>query len=413
MRVRRKDFPGTVFDVMGKGLEPAQRVAGFGTTVFSEFSALALKSGAVNLGQGFPDFDGPEQLKEIAIRAIRDGHNQYAVGSGSKVLKEAISTHAERFYGQKIDPETMVTVTSGATEALFDTIQAFVNQGDEVILFEPFYDSYAASVTMAGGTCKGVLLRAPDKSHHTWWFAPEALRSAFTARTRMLVLNTPHNPTGKVYSREELRLIADLCIEHDVLVLSDEVYEHLVFAPAQHLRIATLDGMAERTVTVSSAGKTFSVTGWKVGWAIGAPRLRDAVQAAHQFVTFATNAPFQQAMAQALAFPDIYFQGLISDYQRRRDFWVDALRKAGFVAHSPEGTYFTMAELTGLGFQDDVAFCRHLTQDAKVAAIPPSVFYLPEHASEGRRFARFAFCKTDPVLAEAQRRLEHWSLARR
>ncbi|MBX5481501.1 MAG: aminotransferase class I/II-fold pyridoxal phosphate-dependent enzyme [Myxococcaceae bacterium] len=383
----------------------AERVAHFGTTVFSEFSALAQKHQAVNLGQGFPDFDGPEAIKQAAIRAIEDGVNQYAIGAGAVALRRAIAEHSKRFYGMSVDPETMVTVTSGATEAIFDTIQALVNPGDEVVLFEPFYDSYEAAVIMAGGVPRFVLLRPPEAAHRAWWFDEDELRGAFSAKTKLVVVNTPHNPTGKVFTREELELVRELCVRHDALVLSDEVYEHLVFAPARHLRPATLPGMWERTVTVSSAGKSFSFTGWKVGWAIAPEPLRAAVQSAHQFVTFATAAPFQAAIAEALRLPDRYFADLEKDYRHKRGLLIGALEEAGLRAFVPEGTYFVMADLDGTGFDDDFAFCRFLTAEIGVAAIPPSAFYGPEHRAHGRRLVRFAFCKREETVRAAAERL--------
>jgi N-succinyldiaminopimelate aminotransferase len=384
----------------------AQRVTGFGTTVFSEFSALALQHKAVNLGQGFPDFDGPDEVKEAAIKAIRDGVNQYAVGMGAPVLREAIAEHSARFYGQQVDPGTMVTVTSGATEALLDTVLGLVDPGDEVILFEPFYDSYTANVVMAGGVPRYVLLRPPDATHLTWWFDREELAAAFGPRTKLIVVNTPHNPTGKVFTRAELEYIAELCQRHDVLALADEVYEHIVFGPARHLRLATLPGMAERTVTVSSGGKSFSFTGWKIGWTIAPPPLRQAVQSAHQFVTFATASPFQVAIAAALRLPDAYYAGLAEDYLRRRNRLLLALEEAGLHTLQPEGSYFIMTDVRSWGFHDDFEFCRYLTREVGVAAIPPSAFYGEEHKPHGRTLARFAFCKTDPVLEAAATRLK-------
>jgi N-succinyldiaminopimelate aminotransferase len=387
-------------------IRSARRVAGFGTTVFSEYSALAAKLGAVNLGQGFPDFDGPDEVKRAAIEAIERGVNQYAIGAGAEDLRRAVAEHARRFYGMEVDPATMVTVTSGATEALFDAIQGLTDPGDEVILFEPFYDSYEASVVMAGAVPRFVLLRPPEGAHKTWWFDEEELRAAFGPKTRLVVVNTPNNPTGKVYTRAELELIRDLCEQRDAVVLSDEVYEHLVYAPSRHLRPATVPGLWDRTVTVSSAGKTFGFTGWKVGWAIAPPPLRNAVQAAHQFVTFATAAPLQAAAARALMLPDAYFTGLEADYRRKRDLLVHALINAGLRTLPTEGTYFTMVEIPPeAGFDDDDAFCRWLTSEVGVAAIPPSVFYGAEHRHHGRRLARFAFCKRDETLRLAAERI--------
>ena len=383
----------------------AQRVTRFGTTVFSEFSALAAKHGAVNLGQGFPDFDGPEAIKEAAQRAIRDGVNQYAISTGARDLRLAIAEHSARFYGQQVDPDTMVTVTSGATEAILDVLLGLVDPGDEVVAFEPFYDSYDANITFLGATARYVPLRPPDAGHPEWWFDRDEVRAAFGPRTRLLILNSPHNPTGKVFTREELEFLGGLCAEFDVKVLSDEVYEHLVFPPARHLRPATLPGLAERTVTVSSGGKTFSLTGWKVGWVIAPPPLRDAVQRAHQFVTFATASPLQAAMAAALRLPDTYFAELVALYTAKRERLLGGLREAGLTAFAPQGSYFILADIARYGFPDDVAFCRHLVSEVGVAAIPPSVFYGPEHRHLGQGLARFAFCKTEAVLDEAVRRL--------
>ncbi len=383
----------------------SRRVAGFPTTVFSEFSALATRHKAVNLGQGFPDFDGPDEIKEAACRAIRGGVNQYAVGAGAQALRGAIAQHARRFYGQEVDPDTMVTVTSGATEALFDAVMGLVDPGDEVIVFEPFYDSYVASIEMAGGVARFVLLRPPDATHRAWWFDAAELEAAFGAKTKLVVVNTPHNPTGKVYTRGELELIGRLCERHGTAVLADEVYEHIVFSPARHLRVATLPGMAERTLTVSSAGKSFSFTGWKIGWAIGLPALRQAVQQAHQFVTFASAAPLQAAVSEALALPDAYFTKLSASYRAKRDRLVAALSAAGLTPMAPEGSYFVMADTSRYAFEDDFACCRFLTREAGVAAIPPSAFYGEAHRREARHLARFAFCKTDALLDEAATRL--------
>jgi N-succinyldiaminopimelate aminotransferase len=384
----------------------AERVTRFGTTVFSEFSALAQKHGAVNLGQGFPDFDGPEEVKEAAQRAIRDGINQYAMGMGAKDLRQAIAEHAARFHGQQVDPDTMITVTSGATEAILDVILGLVDPGDEVLSFAPFYDSYDANITFVGAKARYVPLRAPDARHPEWWIDWAELEAAFSPRSRLLILNSPHNPTGKVFTREELERIGELCVKHDVKVLSDEVYEHIVFPPARHLRPATISSLADRTLTVSSMGKSFSLTGWKIGWVIAPPPLRDAVQRAHQFVTFATASPLQAATAAALRLPDRYFQELAASYLARREKLLRGLREAGLPAHAPQGSYFILAEITHLGFADDMAFCRHLVTQVGVAAIPPSVFYSPEHKELGQGFARFAFCKTDGVLDEGARRLK-------
>ena len=385
----------------------SHRVEGFGTTVFSEFSRLANEARAVNLGQGFPDFDGPDEVKQVAWDAIRSGVNQYAQGHGAPGLRSAIARHSARFYEHRVDPETMVCVTSGATEAIFDTALALLDPGDEAVLFEPFYDSYVASVQMAGAVPRYVRLFPPDAKHRVWWFDEAELAAAFSPRTRLVFVNTPHNPTGKVFTRDELQLIGALAAKHDAAVLSDEVYEHLVFAPARHLRTATLPGLADRTVTISSGGKSFSFTGWKIGWAIAAPPLAKAIQKAHQWVTFATAAPFQLAIAAALELPDTYFSGFQAMYLAKRDLICAAVAKAGLVPLTPEGTYFVIVRTDALlaGHADDVSFCRWLTTSGGVAAIPPSAFYSAEHKGEARALARFAFCKTDPLLHEAARRL--------
>ena len=384
----------------------AQRTQGFPVTVFAEFSALAVQHGAVNLGQGFPDHDGPEEVKEAACRAIRDGVNQYAVSTGSERLRKAIAEHEERFYGTSVDPATMISVTSGGTEAIFDSILGLVDPGDEVVLFEPYYDSYAANVELAGATARYVLLRPPDAAHPgAWWFDEGELRAAFTDKTRLIVVNSPQNPTGKLFTRAELELIAELCQRHDVIALADEVYEHLVFAPERHLRLSSLPGMAERTVTVASAGKSFGFTGWKIGWVVAPPPLRKAVQQVHQFVTFSTAAPLLEAVATGLGLPDAYYRRLADDLQAKRDFAVQALRQAGLEPLVPSGTYFIMADIRGAGFADDYEFCRFLTREVGVAAIPPSAFYCEEHKVHGSSLARFAFCKKESTLKEAAARL--------
>jgi N-succinyldiaminopimelate aminotransferase len=365
------------------------RVAPFGTTIFTEMSRLAVQLGAVNLGQGFPDFDGPDEVKQAALDAIAQGVNQYGVTTGNPVLRQAVAEHALRFYGQRVDPDTGVTITSGATEAIFDAVMGLVDPGDEVVLFEPFYDSYLASVQMAGGVPRFVPLR-PQRDGE-WTFDEQALRSAFGAKTKLVIVNTPHNPTGKLYTRAELELIHALAATHGAVVLSDEVYEHLVFGPGEHLRPATL--APEQTLTISSGGKSFSFTGWKVGWALGPPALVRATQKAHQWVTFAVAHPFQLAIAAALRLPDSYFAGFVADYRRRRDVLVNGLRAAGFEPLVPRGSYFVMAgtDRHRRAGEDDVAFCK------------------PEHASSVHGLARFAFCKSDPVLSAGVERLTEWA----
>jgi N-succinyldiaminopimelate aminotransferase len=383
---------------------PADRIASFGTSIFAEMSRLAVEHQAINLGQGFPDFDGPEAVKQAATAAILAGDNQYAVSTGQPGLRRAVAEHMLAVYGETWDPDTEITVTSGATEGLFSATLALVNPGDEVIIFEPFYDSYVPNTLMAGGVPRFVPLQGPD-----WRYDPAELRAAFGPRTRLIVLNTPHNPTGKLFGPDELDEIAALCREWDVLALSDEVYEHLVFDGAQHLRLAQLPGMRERTLSVSSHGKTFGFTGWKIGWVVAPPDLTAAVRRVHQFVTFASATPFQAAAAAALQLDGGYFDALRADYQARRDYLAGVLGEAGLKVSLPRGTYFIMADFSGLagaaGWEDDAAFCRWLTSEVGVAAIPPSAFYSDEHKHLARTWARFAFCKQHATLQAAAERL--------
>lgn len=374
----------------------SRRLTGFGTSIFTEMTRLANEHGAVNLAQGFPDFDGPQFVKDAAIAAIRAGHGQYARMSGIPALHAALAAKYRRNWGLDYRAEDEFTVTSGATEAIFSAINALCDTGDEVVMFEPFYDSYRASVCMAGAVPRVVTLKGP-----TWRFEPQELRRAFSARTRVLLLNSPHNPTGKVFARDELRLLADLCNEFDVVCIADEVYEHLVY-DGQHIPIATLPGMRERTISVSSLGKTFSLTGWKIGWAAAPPPLTAAVRAAHQFVTFCTSTPMQHAAAAALGAGPDYYADLLSSYRRKRDYLVAELTRIGFEVRAPAGTYFVLANFRSFTFDDDVAFCKHLIQ-LGVAAIPPSAFYEVPHKVP---FVRFAFCKRDETLQAAVARLE-------
>ena len=381
----------------------AQRVAGFGTTVFVEINALAREHNAVNLGQGAPDFDGPPEVLSAAVTAVNSALNQYAPGIGMPAVREAIATHGSRFYGQTIDPETEVLVTSGATEAVFAAILGVADAGDEIIVFEPVYDSYVPNMVMAGVTPRYVPLRGDD-----WAFDPDELARAFNPRTRAIIINTPHNPTGKVYSRDELRVIAELCQKHGVIAITDEVYEHILYDNATHTRLATLPGMAERTLTISSLGKTFSVTGWKVGWAIGPEPLVAAVNRAHQFITFAVASPLQAAAATALSLPQSFFADLRAMYQTKRDRMLDMLRFAGFKALKPQGSYFIMCNWRGVAparVADDIQFAHWLTKEIGVACIPPSIFYQDSDKQLGKHLARFSVCKKDETLAAAAAKL--------
>jgi N-succinyldiaminopimelate aminotransferase len=376
----------------------SSRLAGFGTTIFAEMSALALRTGAVNLGQGFPDTDGPAAIAEAAIAAIRAGHNQYPPGIGIPELRHAIADHQRHWYGLDFDPDSEVLVTAGATEAIAASLLALCEPGDEVVMFEPYYDSYAACTSMAGATRRVVTLQPPD-----YHFDAAALEAAITPHTRLLLLNSPHNPTGKVFSRAELEAIASACRTHDLIAVTDEVYEHLVFE-GEHIPLATLPGMRDRTVTISSAGKTFSFTGWKIGWVCASPPLLDAVRTAKQFLTYVNGAPFQYAIATALALPDEQILALGSDLRERRDLLCAGLESAGFTVYRPAGTYFVTTDIRAFGEDDGMAFCRALPERCGVVAVPNVVFYDDKDA--GRSLVRFTFCKRPEVLEEAVRRLQ-------
>ncbi|MFE7892705.1 pyridoxal phosphate-dependent aminotransferase [Streptomyces sp. NPDC057412] len=378
-----------------------RRLAEFGTTIFAEMSALALSTGSINLGQGFPDTDGPEEVREAAVRALRDGRgNQYPPGPGVPELRAAVVAHQERRYGLTYDPDTEVLVTAGATEAIAAALLALVEPGDEVVALEPYYDSYAACIAMAGGTRVPVTLRPHDGAFR---LDLDELRAAVTDRTRLLLLNTPHNPTGTVLTRAELAAVAELAVERDLLVVTDEVYEHLVFDDAEHIPLASFPGMRERTVTISSAGKTYSFTGWKVGWVTASPALVTAVRSAKQYLTYVSAGPFQYAVAEALSLPDSYFDHFRADMLAKRNILATGLEEAGLTVYRPAGTYFITADIRPLGESDGIAFCRTLPERAGVVAIPTAVFY--DHREEGAPFVRFAFCKRTEVLTDAAERL--------
>jgi N-succinyldiaminopimelate aminotransferase len=378
-----------------------ERMRPFGTTIFSEMSALAVRTGAVNLGQGFPDTDGPPEMLAAAAEALAGGANQYPPLPGIPALRHAIVAHEQRFWGLTRDPDTEVVVTAGATEAVAAAILALCEPGDEVICFEPYYDSYAASITLAGAVRRPVTLRPGPTGRYE--FDEAELRAAVGPRTRLVLLNTPHNPTGKVFTRAELDLIAELCREHDIYAVTDEVYEHLVFEN-EHVPLATLPGMRERTLRISSAGKTFSCTGWKVGWATGPARLVSAVTRVKQFLTFVNAGPLQPAVAVALELPDTYFTGFTAGLRERRDRLVAGLTGAGLTVLPSEGTYFVTADIRPLGGTDGIEFCRELPTRSGVVAVPTQVFY--DHQDAGRHLIRFAFCKRLDVIDEAVRRLK-------
>jgi N-succinyldiaminopimelate aminotransferase len=386
------------------GVRPplTSKLDGFGTTIFAEMSALAAATGAINLGQGFPDTDGPAEVLEAAVAAIRGGVNQYPPGPGAQVLRDAIARHQRRFYGIPLDPETEVLVTAGATEALAAVLLGMLEAGDEVIVFEPMYDSYQACIALAGARVVPVLLQPGDDGRYG--FDPEELRTAVTPRTRMLLLNTPHNPTGKVFDAEELALVASVATDHDLWVVTDEVYEHLVFPGATHVPVATRPGMAERTLTISSGGKTFNTTGWKVGWLTGPAPLVTAARTAKQFLTYVNGAPFQPAIALGLDLDDTFYASLAADLTTKRDRLVAGLRAAGFEPFVPEATYFTTVDVRPLQPDGDgMAFCRSLPERCGVVAIPNEVFYA--RREHGRHLVRFACCKRLEVLEEAAARL--------
>ncbi|MFT4264338.1 MAG: pyridoxal phosphate-dependent aminotransferase [Nocardioides sp.] len=374
----------------------AARLRDIPPTIFGEMTALALRTGAVNLGQGFPDADGPAEALAAAERALGGGHNQYPPGRGTPALRAAVAAHQARHYGLALDPDTEVVVTTGATEAIAAAVLGLVEPGDEVIMLEPFYDSYPAMVRIAGGVRRPLTLAAPD-----FRLDVAALRAAVTDRTRMVLLNTPHNPTGAVLTRDELAAIADVAIEHDLVVVSDEVYERLTYG-VPHTPVATLPGMRERTLTISSIGKSFSFTGWKIGWASGPAHLVDAVYAAKQWLTFTSGGPLQPAAAYALGELDAWPAQLADELRERRDLLVDGLNEVGLPTRAPEGTYFAISDIGGLGWRDGLAFCHALPERAGVVAIPLQVFH---DSDAGDQLVRWAFCKRPEVLAEALRRL--------
>lgn len=377
----------------------SSRIGGLGTTIFAEMSALAARTGAVNLGQGFPDTDGPSSIIEAAVDAMHQGHNQYAPGTGIPVLREAIATHQQHWYGLSVDPATEVAVTTGATEAIAAALLGLIDPGDEVIVLEPYYDSYVACIQMAGGIRRPVTLRAPD-----FRLPVDELLAAVSPRTTAILLNSPHNPTGSVLTSDELAAIAAVAIEHDLTVISDEVYEHLTFDGVVHTPIATLPGMAERTLTISSSGKTFSLTGWKIGWGTGPAALVKAMMTAKQFMTYTSGAPFQPAIAQALGSGQSYFEEFSMVMRDQRDLLCAGLADIGFEVFIPQGTYFVTTDIRTLGFDDGMAFCLGLPERAGVVAIPHEVFYDDKDA--GRPLVRWAFCKRPEVLAEAIDRLQ-------
>lgn len=374
--------------------DTALRIAGFKDSIFGVISRLAREQGAVNLGQGFPDFDGPDWLKDVAYKKMQEGHNQYAPFHGTANLRQEISNYYKKYYSLNYNAENEVTVTVGATEAIYLVITALINPGDEVIVLEPFYDSYVASIKMAGGTPVPVTMHAPDFTVDT-----KELEAAITSRTKLLILNNPHNPSGKVWSREELIAVSNLCIKHDLYLMSDEVYEFLVFDGVKHIPTATLEGMFERTITVSSAGKTFGLTGWKIGWICANQKVTNACRLVHQYVTFAVSTPMQEAVADALKQLPDYLPGFISLYQEKRDFFYKEMKALGFDFPIPKGTYFMMVPIEKHTQLKDVDYAMELIRNKKVATVPPSAFYLK--SAEGEKYLRFCFAKKEETLKAA------------
>jgi aminotransferase len=377
----------------------SQKAAQFTESVIREMTRLANEYGAVNLSQGFPDFEAPAAVKAAALDAIAADINQYAVTWGARPLREAVAREFTRRYGVAVDPDAQVTVCCGATEAMMATMLATLDPGDEVVVFEPFYENYGPDAVLSGAVPRYVTLHEPD-----WTFDPDALAAAFNDRTRAIIINTPNNPTGKVFTRAELTTIAELCQRWDVLAITDEIYEHIIYDGFRHLPMAAIEGMADRTITLNSMSKTYSVTGWRVGWAIAPPGLAGAIRKVHDFLTVGAAAPLQEAGAVALSFPETFYVELAAGYQRRRDMLLELLEPRGFVCYLPRGAYYVMTDIGGFGFADDVEFSRYLVQDVGVAAVPGSSFY--HDPALGRAKVRFTFCKRDETLREAGRRLQ-------
>ena len=377
----------------------SHKAAQFTESVIREMTRLAQRHGAINLSQGFPDFAAPEAVKAAARDAISDDVNQYAVTWGAAPLREAVAREFTRRYDVPIDADAQVTVCCGATEAMVSTMLGVLNPGDEVVVFEPFYENYGPDAILSGAVPRYVTLHEPD-----WTFDPDALAAAFNNRTRAIIINSPNNPTGKVFTRSELATIAELCQHWDVLAITDEIYEHIIYDGCRHVPMATIDGMADRTVTINSLSKTYSVTGWRVGWAIAPPRLAGALRSVHDFLTVGAAAPLQAAGAAALSLPDSYYLELAAGYQRRRDMLLGLLEPRGFACFKPDGAYYVMTDIAGFGFADDLEFARYLVSEVGVAAVPGSSFY--HDPSLGRTKVRFTFCKRDETLQAAGRKLE-------
>ena len=380
------------------------KVEHFTESVIREMTRQAMLHGAINLAQGFPDFPAPPEIKRAAQEAISADVNQYAITWGAKSLRQAIARKFQRWQGLTIDPEREITVCCGSTEAMISTLLAVCNAGDEVVIFEPFYENYGPDAVLSGAKPRFVKLHPPTTAEGTWTFDEHELRKAFHTHTKAIILNTPNNPTGKVFTREELELIRDLCLEFNVLAITDEIYEHIIYEGVQHISIATLEGMRERTVTINGLSKTYSVTGWRVGWTIAPPAITDAIRKVHDFLTVGAPAPLQEAGAVALDLPQNYYQKLAENYRARRDHLMPALAAAGFHCFRPRGAYYVMTDISAFKFADDIAFTQHLVKEIGVAAVPGSSFY--HHPRDGAKQVRFAFCKREQTLDEAAARLK-------
>ena len=389
----------------------SNKASQFTESVIRDMTRQAIRYGAVNLAQGFPDFATPEEIKRAAQKAIESDINQYAITWGAKNLREAIAEHTARFQGLKIDPETEITVCCGSTEAMIASLLAIVDPGDEVVIFEPYYENYGPDAIISDAKPRFVRLDPPQQENGEWTFDRDRLRTAFNSRTKALIVNTPNNPTGKVFTRAELEFIRDLCVEFDVIAITDEIYEHIIYDGAKHISLATLEGMRDRTVTINGMSKTFSVTGWRVGWAIAPAVLTSAIRKVHDFLTVGAAAPLQAAGTMALRLPDNYFLALAAEYKTRRDLILPVLHEAGFKTYVPRGAYYVLTDIGHFGYADDVSFASFLVQEVGVAAVPGSSFY--SNPKDGSQQVRFAFCKKEETLAEAGRRLAKLKLGNR
>ena len=381
----------------------SDKVEHFTESVIREMTRQAMLHNAINLAQGFPDFAAPAEIKKAAQEAIEGDVNQYAITWGAKNLRNAIARQMKEWQGIDVDPEKEVVVCCGSTEAMIATLLAVCNRGDEVVVFEPFYENYGPDAVLSGAKPRFVSLRPPQTPDGEWAFDHQELREAFQHHTKAIILNTPNNPTGKVFSLKELELIRDLCVEYNVLAITDEIYEHILYEGAEHISIARLDGMRERTITINGLSKSYSVTGWRVGWAVAPPAITNAIRKVHDFLTVGAPAPLQEAGATALSLPATYYRDLAEKYRTRRDHLIPALEKAGFRCYRPRGAYYVMTDISSFGFANDVEFARYLVKEVGIACVPGSSFY--KHPKDGSQQVRFAFCKKPETLDAAAERL--------